>query len=94
MAHKLKLAWSRHALADLERIINYISNDKPDAAARFAASILNRATTLTTMPNIGREVRPGVRELIVHHHYLLTYRVSSDRVEILQVWHTARKRPV
>jgi toxin ParE1/3/4 len=94
MAHKRRLAWSQRALADLERILSYISSDKPDAAARFAANVFNKTSTLTTMPCIGREVRPGVRELIVHHHYLLTYRVNSDRVEILQVWHTARKRPV
>lgn len=93
MAHKRRLAWSRRALADLERIISHIANDKPDAAARFAADILNKATTLAAMPDLGREVRPGVRELIVHRHYLLSYRVNYDRVEILQVWHTARKRP-
>jgi plasmid stabilization system protein ParE len=48
---------------------------------------------LVTYPYRGRaSEREDVRELLVHRHYLVSYRVRRDRVEILQVWHTAQDR--
>jgi toxin ParE1/3/4 len=47
---------------------------------------------LSLHPYLGRESAPGVRELVVHRHYLLTYRIKPGRIEILQVWHVAQQR--
>ena len=35
---------------------------------------------------------PDVSEFVVARHYLVSYRVRQERVEILQVWHTAQNR--
>jgi addiction module RelE/StbE family toxin len=91
MAHDLRPHWSRRALADLSNIVDFISVDKPLAARKLAQVIRAKTEALSTTPQMGREITPGVRELIVHRHYLITYRVKAGRIEILQVWHTARK---
>lgn len=92
MAPELQTHWSRRALSDLSNIIDFISIDKPLAARKLARVIRAKTEALGTNPKLGRETVPGVRELIVHRHYLITYRVKADRIEILQIWHTARKR--
>ena len=44
-------------------------------------------------PFMGRRTEfTDVRELVVHPNYLLSYRVSSDVVEVLQLWHAAQNR--
>ena len=54
-----------------------------------------KATTkhLTRHPFLGpRADLEGTRELMVHRNYLVTYRVGTEAVEILQVWHVAQDR--
>jgi toxin ParE1/3/4 len=89
----MKLKWSRSALADLQEILDYINQDSPQAAQALAAGFKQTAEHLTQHPFIGR---PGEidtsRELMLHRNYLLTYRVSSEAVEILQIWHVAQNR--
>ena len=92
MAPSLELKWSRRALSDLARILDYITQDKPDAARQLAADMRAKAEHLRVHPYLGRESAPSVRELVLHRHYLLTYRIKPGRVEILQVWHVAQKR--
>ena len=55
----------------------------------------NRQTAerLTAHPFIGRRGDfEGTRELMLHRNYLLTCRVGSEAVEILQIWYVAQKR--
>lgn len=92
MAPSLALKWTHRSLADIARIIDYISQDSPGAGRKLAASMRAKAEHLRVHPFLGREVTPGVRELVVHRHYLLTYRIRPGRIEILQVWHVAQHR--
>lgn len=92
MAHELQLKWSKRALADFTRIIEYIAMDKSVASQQFAQLIRSKAEHLRSFPYMGREVLPGVRELVLHRHYLLSYRVKPGCVEILQLWHVAQRR--
>ena len=50
---------------------------------------------LAAHPHMGRPGRvPGTRELVVtRFRYILPYRVREQSVEILRVFHTARKWP-
>lgn len=91
MAHSLDLKWSRRALSDLAKIIDYIARDKPEAAQALAIDMRAQAKHLCLHPYLGRESIPGVRELVVHRNYLLTYRIKPGAIEILQVWHVARQ---
>jgi toxin ParE1/3/4 len=89
---RLQLKWTRRALSDLSGIVDFVSIDKPLAARKLAQDIRAKTDMLPTNPHLRREVMPSVRELIAHRHYLITYRLKSGRIEILQIWHTARKR--
>lgn len=89
----MRLKWSRSALADLQAILEHIAQDNPHAACALAAGFRQTAEHLTVHPFIGRRGEiEGTRELILHRNYLLTYRVGSEAVEILQIWHVAQKR--
>jgi addiction module RelE/StbE family toxin len=92
MAPERQLKWTKRALASLDDIVQFISTDKPQAARKLAQAIRAKTEALQAAPGLGRELLPGIRELVVHRHYLITYRVKPDRIEILQVWHTARQR--
>jgi len=80
------------ALLDLARIIDHIAADKPRAAIKLAQSIRIKTDNLPQHPFIGRLTLDGVRELVVHRNYLVSYRTRPSRIEILQVWHVARRR--
>lgn len=89
----MKLKWTLGALVDLQRILDYIEKDNPQAAHTLAAGFKLTAEHLTRHPFIGRRGElEGTRELMLHRNYLLTYRVSSETVEILQIWHVAQNR--
>lgn len=89
----MRLKWTRSALADLQRILDYIAQDDPQAAKALAAGFRQTAEHLTSHPFIGRRGDlEGTRELMLHRNYPLTYRVSSEVVEILQIWHVAQNR--
>lgn len=89
----MKLKWSRSALVDLQAILEHIAQDNPQAARALTAGFRQTAEHLTAHPFIGRRGElEGTRELMLHRNYLLTYRVSSEAVEILQIWHVAQKR--
>lgn len=90
---RMKLKWTRAALADLRQILDFIAQDNPHAARALAAGFRQTAEHLTQHPFIGRRGDlEGTRELMLHRNYLLTYRVGSEAVEILQIWHVAQKR--
>ena len=80
-------------MADLQKILQYIEQDNEQAARALATGFRKTAEHLTQHPFIGRRGElEGTRELMLHRNYLLTYRVSSEAVEILQIWHVAQKR--
>ena len=47
--------------------------------------------TLINQPTMGRPGRvTGTRELLVHRHYILAYRVRGEAIELLAFRHSAR----
>jgi addiction module RelE/StbE family toxin len=88
----MELRWSRRALADLDRIFNHIAEDSPHAATALLRELRASAEHLREHPYMGRAGGPDYRELVLHKHYLLTYRIRPGRIEVLQVWHTAQAR--
>ena len=88
----MNVRWSRRALADLDRIGARIAQDKPAVAAEFVSAISEKVSRLAEFPLLGRMgAYQDTRELVVHKNYLVTYRVRADEVQVLQVWHVARK---
>ena len=91
----MRVRWLRRALRNLDEEADYIARDDPDAAARMVQRIATAVEQLTIHPSSGRIGRvPGTRELIVTGTpYIVPYRVRRDAVEILRVFHAARKWP-
>ncbi len=91
----MRVKWLRTALANLNAEAEYISQDSPAAAARAVAAIVDAVDLLKRYPALGRPGRvPGTRELVVRGTpYIVPYRVCGDVVELLRVFHAARRWP-
>lgn len=92
---EMTLVWFRRAIHDLEAIHAYVAQDDPTAAQQLGLRLEQAVTLLITQPSMGRPGRVhGTRELIVSGTpYLIPYRVRGQRIEILRVFHTARRWP-
>ena len=86
------VTYSARALADLDRLFDFLVAENPNAAAAAAAVIVDAVTILERHPYIGRPVRGRLRELVISYGrtgYVALYRVAArgDRVEILAIRH-------
>lgn len=84
--------YSAHALADLDRLFDFLASEDPAAASHAASVIVDAVGILARHPHIGRPVRGPLRELVISHGrsgYVALYRVSPrrDRVEVLALRH-------
>jgi len=91
----MTVRWTAPALRDLETIGETIARDDPGAAAGVIARIFDQADRLTEYPHFGRPGRvPGTPELVVAGTpYFVPYRVRNAGVELLAVFHGARRWP-
>lgn len=91
----MQVRWLRRALENLDEEAAFIAQDSPRTAAEFVLHMRNSIATLADHPYMGRPGRiAGTRELVVtRFSYILPYRVRGDVLEILRVFHTARKWP-
>ena len=91
----MRVRWLRKALLNLDQEADYIAQDNVKAAAKFVLHLRDSALLLSKQPDLGRPGRiPGTRELVISDFpYILPYRVRDNTVEILRVFHTARKWP-
>lgn len=90
---KLELSFAPNAERNLEQIEDYITdNGNAAGAAKVVDQIVDRCEELATMPRSGKareEIAPGVRSA-TSGMYIIYYRIHSDKIEILRVWHAAR----
>jgi toxin ParE1/3/4 len=86
----VQVVWTRRALADLEAIRSYIGLFKPLAAQRMALRLRNAGESLAQFPERGRAKR-DLRELVVVRPYVIRYRVTAERVEIVTIRHGAQE---
>ena len=91
----MKVALSPQARDDLRDIFLYIAEYDPHAALLVQSRIKERVADLRNNPHIGRPGRvPGTRELMISKTpYLAPYQVTGDTIEILRVYHGARRWP-
>ena len=91
----LGIRWLKRALANLDAEAAFIARDQPAAAARVVDAIITTVELLAQHPARGRPGRvEGTRELVVPDTpNLAPYRVRGHAVEILRVFHGARKWP-
>lgn len=82
-------------MANLDEEAEYIARYDPQAAVRMVQRIRSAVQNLAIHPALGHPGRvPGTRELVVSGTpYIVPYRVRGQTLEILRVFHTARKWP-
>lgn len=80
------------ATADLKAIHDYIAVDNPAAARRITANIRRAVERLAVFPESGRISQvPGAHELVVpRSRFIVLYEIVDD-VEIVAIFHGARR---
>jgi toxin ParE1/3/4 len=91
----VRIRWLRRAILDLDEVEAFVARDNPAAATELVAEILQAVSLLRDQPGIGRSGRvPQTRELVVPGTpYLVPYRVVDGTIQILRVYHGARRWP-
>lgn len=92
----MRIEWSQNAVADLQRISEYIEQDRSlEAANRVSRVIYDAVQSLRTMPYRGRPGRvDNTRELVVRTlPYIVVYQVFDERLLILNIVHGAQRWP-
>ncbi len=90
----LVLEWREAARADLLAIVDYISDDNPDAAQQLIDEIEAKVAKLSRYPKRFRLGRvSGTREMLVRSNYLVIYTEDARAVTILRVLHAAQQWP-
>ena len=88
----MKRRLTSRAYRDLENILSYIHERNPRAAMTLAERVEATLDLICEMPLIGRQsVRSGTREFpVARAPLLIVYRIISDHIEVLTVFHTSR----
>jgi toxin ParE1/3/4 len=83
------------ATRDFDEIHAYIAFDDRPAADRVIQKLVAAMKLLDAKPLIGRPTADGRRRewSVPDLPYVIPYRISGDRVIILRIFHTSRKRP-
>lgn len=92
----MNIVWSPEAIEDLLSLRAYIAEDNPAAARRAVLPVLESIEQLLPdNPQIGRAGRvPGTRELVIPRTpYIVPYRFQRTTIQILRVYHGARRWP-
>ncbi len=87
-----RLVYASSAFKDLERILDFLAETAPHAAADALARISGAVSILAAHPLIGRRVDRHRRELVISHGptgYLALYRFDAgeDVIRILHIRH-------
>ena len=87
-----ELVYAPQALADLERLSDFLLETDPQAAHDTAMLIFEALEILVQHPEMGRKVHPGQRELVISRGrtgYLALYRFLPhiDRILVLALRH-------
>jgi toxin ParE1/3/4 len=87
------LIFTDAAERELEEIGDWIAQDNPDRAWTFVQELRGKCETLVHMPEayplVPRHECSGVRRR-THRNYLIFYRITDNRIEVLHVLHGAR----
>ena len=95
MQPKPHLEWRAQARADLLHFVEYIADDNPDAAQELKDEIESKTAKLPDHPKLYKpSLRvKGMREMVVRSNYIVLYRETPERVEVVNVLHARRQVP-
>lgn len=89
------VVWSPRAISHLSAVRTHIARERPAAAASVATVLLQSVERLAEFPNLGRVGRvAGTRELVIPGTpYVIPYRVTANRLEVIAVFHGRQPWP-
>lgn len=87
-----RLIYAAHALADLDRLADFLLQAEPAAALETVDLIIEAVQVLENHPLIGRPAEDGLRELVISrgksgYVALYSYEETQDVVLLLSVRH-------
>lgn len=89
-----ELQWSHLARNDLLSIVDYISDDNPEAAQHLKDDVEEKVLYLLKFPKMGKAGRvKGTRELVTWANYIVVYQVKGSVIMILRILHAAQQWP-
>ncbi|MCP1244017.1 type II toxin-antitoxin system mRNA interferase toxin, RelE/StbE family [Acetobacter lambici] len=91
----LPIVWTETADEDLAGITEYIGESNISAAERMWHRLRSCVLPLSSHPYLYpiSDRIPGLREVVAHPNYIILYRVTATRVEIINVVHARRQFP-
>ena len=86
------VSYAPRALSDLQRLVEFLAESDPPAAAKTAGLIISAIEALQNHPLLGRPVESGFRDLVISRGrsgYLALYRYDEphDRILVLTIRH-------
>ena len=89
----MTIVWSTQSQDDLREIRRFIARDAPDTATAYIRRLRKSVNRLQSFPEAGVVVTEAanlrIRE-IYFGQYRIIYEITSARIEILTVYHSAR----
>ena len=92
-----KVRFTPQAIADLEEIKRYISDDlfNPQAAAQLVDLVFEKIRTLTSLPQTGARLRSAIPILKTYRfipckNYLVFYRMEEKTVSVIRILYARR----
>lgn len=88
-----QLKWTPQALADVERLYDFLAEKNPDAARRAVATIRQGVRILAKQGRLGRPIEDiplEFREWIIdfgQSAYLVLYHFNDDEIVLLAIRH-------
>lgn len=90
----LAIVWRARARRSLVGIVRHIAEHNPTAARLIKTQIEQSVLPAAEHPYLFRGGRvPGTREIVAHPNYIVVYRVTTDRIEVVHVLHARQQYP-
>lgn len=91
----MNLKWTRKALADLERLYEFLAKTDPPAAARTIQALVEAPSLLLAHPRAGlrlSQFEPREVRRILVGQYEIRYEIANEGIYLLRIWHSREDR--
>lgn len=93
----VEVRWTLQAIEDINSIAEYIAKDSLRYAKIQTERFFDTTEILLTKPSVGRIVpeikKANIRELILGNYRIIYKIISTKRIDILTIHHSARRIP-